>query len=147
MLSFIHIRIDTCSRPQQLPSQRIDDISIRLTQLPSFRYLYSLIILLHKLLDIHLLPLLGQKPIIVLVEDALEELRLFVPIYCCAHPVRNLRRHVIPKERLLSLIGNLVIQDIVQVLYRYHILQIPCILYFHYSGQSTVSSKIEPSSI
>ena len=47
------------------------------------------------------------------LEDTLEEFCLFMSIYGRAHPIRNLWREVIPNKRLLRLIGNLVVQDIV----------------------------------
>ena len=72
-----------------------------------------MIILPQKPLHRLLLALLVLHPLVVFPQQSLKVFRLFLPIYGRTHPIRNLRREVIPDESLLRLIGNLVVLYVV----------------------------------
>lgn len=80
----------------------------------------SIIIFPQKPLDHLPLPLLMHQPFVIFLQESLKVFSFLLAVNGIAHPFCDLRREVIPYERLLHLIRNLVAKYVVQILYCNH---------------------------
>ncbi len=83
-------------------------------------YQFLFIIIPKELLYRLLLPLLQHHPLIIFRKKSMEKFHSLLAIYSSTHLFCNMRRKVIPNQILLSLIPNLIPNNIVQILNSNH---------------------------